>query len=226
MDRLMLIIEPTHDCNMRCRHCYHAPRGFSPKVLEVEDAVKFFDCATQCSNNIELLFHGGEPTLVGEDYYRMFFSGIKPIVKERGVRVTSIVQTNGLLLSARMVSVFVENNVRIGVSFDGVHNDYLRSDTHRVLTNIKGAMDAGADVRVLCVETKKTADNIIDNYRWFSNQGISYKVLPLFEAGLAVGLKDEVLDEDTYAKALCELYTYWLTDSDVTIRMSTVEGFL
>lgn len=226
MDKLTLIIEPTHDCNMRCRHCYHASRGFPKTKLSVENAIHFFDLASRNNHNIELLFHGGEPTLPGANYYQTFFDNIIPLVAKRSVKLTSIMQTNGVSLTSDLISVLIKNNVRIGISFDGLHNDYLRCNTLQVLNNINTAINAGAYVRILSVETRKTIDKIIDNYNWFSNYGISYKILPLFNSGLATKLTNDVLSEDEYADGLCRLYKHWLTDLDVKIRVQTVENFL
>lgn len=226
MQKLMLIIEPTYGCNMRCKHCYHAVRGFGKQKLPVEGAVRFFELATRKRKNIELLFHGGEPTIVGADYYRTFFGAIRPIVIERSLNLTTIIQTNGRLLVSPLLDILIDNQVKIGVSFDGFHNDVLRTNTKEVLSNILQAKRKGAYIVALCVETAETIHDLVQNYEWFKEHNIDYKIMPFFRAGQESSNEEYVITAKDYVKAMIELYTYWLIDQDVSIHVQTLESFL
>lgn len=73
------------------------------------------------------VFQGGEPTLAGLDFYRMFFDTVR---KENiyNVHVSYAFQTNGLTLNKEWADFFAANHVLVGISLDGtarVH-DFLR----------------------------------------------------------------------------------------------------
>lgn len=226
MKKLTLIIEPTYDCNMRCKHCYHSIRGYHHSCLPVEEAIRFFELTTRNRRNVELLFHGGEPTLVGVKWFINFFHAIKPIVQDRKLILKSIIQTNGLLLTNSFLDILVDNQVRIGISFDGLHNHILRDYTETVFANIQLARHKNAYVVALCVETAKTIRNIIRNYDWFKAHSINYKIMPFFRARLSNKYNEYMIKPENYVSAMIELYKYWLTDVNVTIHVQTLESFL
>lgn len=63
MKAVVLILDLTNDCNLRCSYCY-ASGGEHADCLSVSDAVlaieKFYN-RFKCQ--IQVLFHGGEPLL-------------------------------------------------------------------------------------------------------------------------------------------------------------------
>ena len=65
--RISITVKPTNDCNMRCKHCYHAEEGFQKEMLSTDAVKKMFDIAITEYDDIFVVFHGGEPTLWGVD---------------------------------------------------------------------------------------------------------------------------------------------------------------
>jgi len=85
----------------------------SPETLK---AVIDFFCRDQ--NDIEFIWHGGEPLLAGLDFYRkaVEFQGDW---KRKGKRISNFVQTNATLVTPEWASFFAEHNFFVGVSLDG-----------------------------------------------------------------------------------------------------------
>ena len=56
--RIAITIKPTNDCNIRCRHCYHAEEGFAETLLSVESAKKMMDVAIREYEEVFVILHG------------------------------------------------------------------------------------------------------------------------------------------------------------------------
>ena len=120
MKAVVLILDLTNDCNLRCSYCY-ASGGERADCLSVSDAVlaieKFYN-RFKCQ--IQVLFHGGEPLLC--------FDSIQKIIsitetKDFSDYISWFIQTNGVLLSQEKIDFLKYNNVNIGISLDGVTDE-------------------------------------------------------------------------------------------------------
>src|ERR1019366_8405204 len=71
-------------------------------------------------------WHGGEPTILGLDYFRRIVELQRkhcPV----GKRIANNIQTNGVLLTDEWCSVFAAENFSVGLSLDGpsaLHDAY------------------------------------------------------------------------------------------------------
>lgn len=225
MSNISLTIKPTNACNMRCKHCYHAEDGFDDKILEIESVFKFLNLAAKQYDNINVLIHGGEPTLCGIEYIRSIFNYEKELQKKYSVIFKNTIQTNGVLLNDEWINLFIENKVNVGISFDGPHNDVLREKTETVLNVVNHCKEKGLRVGVLCVESSQSINDLIQTYKWFNDKGISYKILPVFRCGNAKIDESCLMSIEQYISALMGLYEYWLQDEDCQIRVNTLEEF-
>lgn len=225
--RISITVKPTNDCNMRCKHCYHAEEGFQEGMLSPASVKKMFDIATMEYDDIFVVFHGGEPTLWGVENlvdvleYQRELAQSHPNIKFR-----NSIQTNGVLVDESWIETFKQYGVVVGVSFDGPHNDDLRSNTTRVYQNMVAMKEAGTNLGVLCVESGKSIANLEKTYEWFKKEGFSFKVLALFMSGNARDHKDLELDVTEYVDTLTKVYEKWLYDQDCNISMKTFEDFL
>lgn len=227
MKRIAITLKPTHACNMRCKHCYHASEGFATDQLKPEAAMKMLDVVSNEYDQISVSFHGGEPTLWGIDNIRCVLEHEKLILAQKpNVKFKNMIQTNALLLNKDWFDMFKEWDFVVGTSFDGPHNDDLRSNTETVYRNLKAMQATGVKFGTLCVETGKSIDSTLKTYEWFKREGINYKILALFMSGAAVDHVDLELDINVYVDHLAELYKVWLFDKDCNIMMRTCEDLL
>lgn len=225
--RISITVKPTNDCNMRCKHCYHAEEGFTAGMLEPNSVKKMLDIAIKEYDDIFVVFHGGEPTLWGTDNlasileYELFLEQQNTNVKFR-----NSIQTNGVLINDEWIELFRKYSVVVGISFDGPHNDDLRANTDLVYKNMLALKNAGIDFGVLCVENGQSIGNLDDTYEWFKTAGFNFKVLALFMSGNAVAHKEFELNIDDYVDNLTKVYEKWLYDRACHISMKTFEDFL
>src|ERR1700733_1740653 len=122
-----LILKVAERCNLNCSYCYmynHEDQSYRTKppfmsaavferVLELSKSY----CDRHAPHSIWLVFHGGEPTLLGVD---RFSARVRRATEVLGDQLAGIsLQTNGLLVDDQWCDVLLENKVEVGVSLDG-----------------------------------------------------------------------------------------------------------
>ncbi len=130
-------------CNLDCTYCYYLekeklyPRGenfrMTPEVLE-----KYIRSYIALQNTPEITFawQGGEPTLLGVNYFRKVVELQKTYSDGRPVH--NALQTNGTKLDPEWCRFFADNKFLIGLSVDGPRRLH---DTYRVDKGQKPTFD-------------------------------------------------------------------------------------
>jgi uncharacterized protein len=84
--------------------------------------------AAQTGPTVIIAWQGGEPTLMGLDFFRRSTEVIRKNVRP-GVEVEQTLQTNGVLLNAEWCRFIKDNNFLVGLSIDGpkhLHDVYRK----------------------------------------------------------------------------------------------------
>ena len=124
-------------CNLNCTYCYYLDKadiyGKELKIpLEVlEKSIKEY-LEINDSEEITFDWHGGEPLLLGLEYFEKIVELQKKY--KGGKKIFNTVQTNATLLNPDFASFFKNNNFLLGVSIDGpqgVHDKY-RKDKFKI----------------------------------------------------------------------------------------------
>jgi len=211
---------------MRCKHCYHAEEGFDNTMMKPDYAKKMFAIAAKDYSEIFVVFHGGEPTLWGIENFTDVLEYQEKIASEKNVIFKNSIQTNGLLIDDKWIELFKKYNFSVGISFDGPHNDDLRSNTEIVYKNMCCLKEKGIKFGTLCVENGLSIEHFENTYNWFKNEGFNFKVLAMFMSGNALEHKELELDVIKYVDCLCKMYQKWLFDKECNISMRTFEDLL
>ena len=124
--RMHVMVKPTGPlCNLNCAYCYYLSKEFmlttesrwriSDEVLE-----SFIRQYFEGQNYKEVVFswQGGEPTLLGLDFFRRVVELQKRFCPPR-VRCENDLQTNGTLLDEAWGKFLAEHNFLVGLSIDG-----------------------------------------------------------------------------------------------------------
>lgn len=227
LKKIAITIKTTNACNMRCKHCYHSLVGYDNVFLDIKNAKRIIDLAiTDGYTIIDILYMGGEPTLWGLDNFISFLKYQDFLKKTKSIIFKNTLQTNGLLLDDNWYSILREYNFNLGISFDGDHNNILREKSEVVLSNINNLKKNQLNFRLLCVETSKTIDNLVDTYKWFNAHGFDFKILPLFISGEAAKHLELELNPDKYVENFIKAYEFWLYDLNCNIDVSTFREVL
>lgn len=140
-------------CNLSCADCY------TGSSIEQQCPPMSDDLQTELVRQVEehshdpvYVFHGGEPLLVGVDWYRRMVNLQRSYHTRAAV---NRIQTNGLLLDDEWLGFFAASPWSVGISYNGQrsalragHGQELR---HRLLGWTRRARDRGISLDVLCV---------------------------------------------------------------------------
>ena len=103
MKELTLQIKPVgNHCNLKCSYCYAAPFIKDKfKKLDLKLLEKIIKESLEISNILIISWHGGEPTLVGIDYFKEYIKIVNKH-KKKNQRVINMIQTNATLINDEM----------------------------------------------------------------------------------------------------------------------------
>lgn len=184
----MVILQPTALCNLNCSYCY-LPDRRDPGLMseEVLDAcVSFVFACDFPGNEVEFLWHAGEPLAAGLAFYERAFALIAGRAP-KGLRVRHILQTNGILLSQAWCDLFLKYQVDTGLSVDGpaeIHDlsrkTWSGRATHaKVMEGYQLLRQNGLSPGALCVltpESLKWPDRMYDFFREAGFRSVGFNV--------------------------------------------------
>lgn len=227
MPPIQMLIKPASgNCNMRCEYCFYMDEmehrtqkscGFmSLETLEilVKKALEYADgtCA--------FAFQGGEPTLVGIEFYRTLIA-LEKKYNTKNIQIQNAIQTNGYALDTEWAEFLSENHFLTGLSIDGIcaaHNAYRKDVNGRetfakVMESAKLLEEHGAEFNILTVVHKKTAQKVSRMYQFYKKNGFHYQQYIACLNPLGVEKEPEyALSAEAYGKFLIELFELWYLD--------------
>jgi uncharacterized protein len=120
---LRIIFKPTERCNSNCKYCdvvkKNVAKDMPPELLEtVFSRLGEYLCAHP-GEDVSFLWHGGEPLILGPDYFRLARDLERKYFGSEKNRVHHAVQSNLTLLTTEFLQVFRELRIRgIGTSYE------------------------------------------------------------------------------------------------------------
>ena len=124
-------------CNLNCTYCYYLEKqklykdsgSFRMSEELLEKFIKQYIWVQQV-NTIQFVWQGGEPTLLGLDYFKLVVALQKKYAD--GKKIENAFQTNGTLLDDEWCAFFNKHNFLVGISIDGPKHVH---DAHRSYRN-------------------------------------------------------------------------------------------
>lgn len=132
------MIDFTKKCNMACKYCFR--EGMSSSVLSItsqrlQDICSFIikHCKENACSQITVQPWGGEPLLEKDKIFHM-----QEIFINAGIEANISIETNGLMLTDKLIAELVDRNITVGISLDGIKQVH---DSQRVLHNQAGTYE-------------------------------------------------------------------------------------
>ena len=140
-----LLAKPTGAvCNLDCSYCFFLSKemlypGSRFRMADdlLETYIRQLIEAHAHAPEVAVAWQGGEPTLMGVEFFRRSVELANAYLKP-GQRAVYTIQTNATLLDEEWAAFFAENDVLVGVSIDGPRDLH---DTYRVDKGGKGSFD-------------------------------------------------------------------------------------
>jgi uncharacterized protein len=218
-------------CNLHCDYCFFLKKeGLYPGSRfrmsdEVHEAYIRQLLEAHQVPQVTVAWQGGEPTLMGLDFFRRSVELQKKYAKP-GTRIENTFQTNGILLDEEWCRFFHENNFLIGLSLDGPKelHDFYRKDKggqgtfDRVVASARLLQAHKVEFNILCTVNSKNAAHPLEVYRFFRDElKANYiQFIPIVErdndTGYQEGNKvtDRSVDPGEFGRFLIGIFDEWV----------------
>lgn len=170
-------------CNLDCSYCYYLSkegllqqnnRRMQDDLLE-RFIIEYIDA--QDVEEIQFTWHGGEPTLLGLDFFRKVVALQKKHVPP-GRRISNDLQTNGTLLDENWCRFLADNQFLVGISIDGprdIHERYRptkggASSFDAVIAGLKQLKTHGVLFSTLTVVNRHSAQQALAIYHFLRDE--------------------------------------------------------
>ena len=170
-------------CNLDCIYCFFLSKEAlypGSRFRMLDDLLELYIqqlLEAQAAPTITVAWQGGEPTIMGLDFFRHAVALVKRYQRP-GTTIEQTIQTNGTLLDLAWCDFFREQRFLVGLSMDGppeMHDTY-RVDkggkgTHpKVLAAARLMAARGVDYNILCTVNAANADHPLEVYRYFRDE--------------------------------------------------------
>ncbi|HKV49246.1 MAG TPA: anaerobic sulfatase-maturation protein [Candidatus Acidoferrales bacterium] len=234
-------------CNLDCKYCFYLEKeNLYPKLSGhsgisdwkmpddvLETYVRQYIEAQQM-DTINFAWQGGEPTLLGVDFFRRVVALQEKYAS--GKRIENALQTNGVLLDDEWGEFLSQNHFLVGLSIDGPRefHDRYRVDKggqptfNRVIAGLDTLKKHGVEFNTLTVVNRHNARQPLEVYRFLKEIGSGYmQFIPVVEriareandSGLVLlqpsdsgdaRVSEWSVDPLDFGKFLCAIFDEWV----------------
>ncbi|MCY3022016.1 MAG: anaerobic sulfatase maturase [Planctomycetota bacterium] len=183
-------------CNLGCRYCYYLSKtelypgttSFRMSDEVLESFVRQY-IASQSAPEIPFAWQGGEPLLLGVEFFRRAVELQKKHCPPTQ-RISNALQTNGTLLTAEWCEFLRDNRFLVGISIDGprrLHDPYRvdkggQPTFDRTLRGLELLRQYGVEFNTLTVLHRQNARRPLEVYRFLRQIGSRFmQFIPLVE---------------------------------------------
>lgn len=239
----VFVLKTVERCNINCTYCYffnkndqsyktHPPLMSERTLIQTAEFI-LDGCKKFELQHLIICFHGGEPLMQKKNIFEKFCLNIVENMHEK-LKVTFILQTNGLLISETWLDLLERFNVNISISIDGPKaiNDKYRID------------HAGRGTYERVVQKL----NVIREHQYYKTKGFSIlsvinekfkasEIYDFFTKELNIRNVDFLIPDNTHddlsnfetnqlGNFLSELFRLWLNDKPQEISIRFFNGIL
>lgn len=184
------------DCNLNCDYCFYLEKHAlypSQSLPRMDDAtleayVRHYIAASEPQNEVAFTWQGGEPTLLGLDFYRRAVA----LQQQYGAgrTISNSFQTNGVLLDEEWCHFLAQHQFLVGLSLDGpaaIHNQYRVTKggrpTHKLVMRALGLLQKHrVNYNVLACVNHTSVREPVPIYDFLCEAGVEYiQFIPVVE---------------------------------------------
>ncbi len=211
-------------CNLECGYCYYLdtarhydrPHQFRMSDALLETYVRQYVEASP-GPFVQFVWHGGEPTLAGLDFYRRAVE-LQRRYLPAGWSCWNNLQTNGTLLDDEWCSFLADEKFAVGLSIDGtpqLHDAYRRDrhgrGTYALVAAAARRLQAhGIQPDLLCTVTSAVAEEPLSVYRALRDIDTGWmQFLPIVRRESDGRVTPESVSPEAYGRFLCTVFDHW-----------------
>ncbi|NLG97681.1 MAG: anaerobic sulfatase maturase [Chloroflexi bacterium] len=218
-------------CNLDCNYCFYLKKEklYPDGHFRMSDALleDFTRQYIEAQNVPEITFawQGGEPSLMGLDFFRKAVD-LQEKYRKPGMRINNAFQTNGTLLDGEWCRFFHEHQFLIGLSIDGprdLHDTYRRDKGgrptfDRVVRAAELLQQHNVDFNTLTCVSAGNVSRGLDVYRFLRDDlGARFmQFIPIIERENETGwqegqkLTNRSITGPQYGRFLIDVFDEWV----------------
>jgi uncharacterized protein len=234
-------------CNLSCDYCFYLKKKhlYPDSNLQMSHEImeKYISQTIQAQNSpvVTVAWQGGEPTLMGLDFFQDSINVIKQVTPP-GVVVENTLQTNGVLVNGEWCRFFHDNNFLIGLSLDGpkeLHDAYRhdkmgQSVFDRVVQSVRLMQKYKVEFNILCTVNKVNSQHPLEVYRFFRDELKTpyLQFIPVVERDNLTGnqegncITDRSVNPKQYGQFLIEIFDEWVANDVGSMFVQFFDGVL
>jgi uncharacterized protein len=218
-------------CNLRCDYCFFLekeelyPDSDFRMPDEVMQAYIEQAASAQPGPQVTLAWQGGEPTLMGLDFFRRAREFEREALPP-DTQVERTIQTNGVLLDEEWCEFLAENDYLVGLSVDGPReiHDAFRHDRaggsvfDKVVAAAQLMQEKGVEFNILCTVNSVNSEHPLEVYRFFRDELEAHFIqfIPIVEIdepahdGSLATVTDRTVRPEQYGAFLSAIFDEWV----------------
>lgn len=229
---LSVVLLPTAECNASCDYCFeHKPHHRLPSLFVPLLTRSLLDhMQREGIGECEIYWQGGEPLLMGPDWYSAAAEMMGWAAEGRGFRFSHFLQTNLIGYSPAwnpVIRGMFRGSLGTSMDYPNVHRRLAKGGTagftERWTQRLHQARAAGIEVGVIAVVHQATLDAGPEAFYHYFTQELGLRNLQVntpFPGGPARDEPAIALDPQELTEFLTGLFTLWMEsgfDSGVTL---------
>jgi uncharacterized protein len=225
-------------CNLDCEYCFFLDKqelypGGSFRMGEstLQRYVRQLLEAHADDDTVTVAWQGGEPTLMGLDFFRRAVA-LVDASRAPGQQVVHTIQTNGTLLDDAWAAFLAEHGFLVGISIDGppeVHDAYRvdkggKPTYARVVRGLRALQRHGVEWNVLTTVHRANHDRGLEVYRFLRDDlGARFiQLIPIVEREDGEAAAYSVPPEG-FGRFLVDVFEEWLRHDIGTVFVQTFD---
>jgi uncharacterized protein len=212
-------------CNLECSYCYYLETGriyerahqFKMSEALLERYVRQYIEASP-GPTVLFVWHGGEPTLAGLDFYRRALEFQKRYLPQ-GWSCWNNLQTNGTVLDDEWAAFLADAGFDVGLSIDGtrwVHDAYRRDKRGRgtydlAVAAVRRLQAHGVQPDLLCTVTSAAAREPVGIYRALRDLETGWvQFIPIVRRSPDGQITPDSVSGEAYGRFLNAVFDEWV----------------
>jgi len=228
-------------CNLDCKYCFYLSKeelykGSTFRMTDemLETYIRQL-IESHLTPEVTVAWQGGEPTLMGLDFFRRSIVYEKEYAKP-GMHIQNTIQTNGTLINDEWAAFFKENNFLVGLSIDGPRemHDYYRVDRmgeptfDKVMRGLRSLQKHEVEWNALTTIHHANADHPVEVYRFLRDEcrATFIQLIPIVEKLTPEGssVTERSVTAEQYGRFLVGVFEEWVRHdvAEVYVQMFDV----
>jgi uncharacterized protein len=212
-------------CNLDCQYCYFLkkerlfPNSSFRMTYDLLETFTQQYIESQPTQEITFIWQGGEPTLMGLDFYKQAVA-LQRKHTPQGRRVQNAIQTNGTQLNDDWARFFKQNHFLVGISIDGpeeIHNTYRvnkggEPSFKQVMQGLRTLKRHQVDFNVLTTVHAANAEKPLEVYRFLRDEVKTQFIqfIPIVELDEKGSVTSRSIHGEQYGRFLIKIFDEWV----------------